>query len=109
MVVDYKNRRLFELVEGRDGGRAGHIAGREKVRHVVLDKRDPYRSFARRLFPKTVLVAAKFHVLGCYPRPSIGTVASSKVTGDQRRGDAYCCAAVTVSSTWIAWPSTSGW
>jgi transposase len=67
MVVDYKNRRLFELVEGRTIGEMeaslGHIEGRENVRHVVLDMCDPYRSFARRFFPNARLVADKFHVL----------------------------------------------
>ena len=67
MVVDFKNRRLFELVEGRSGGELeaalGHIAGRENVRFVVLDMCDPYRSFAQRFFPNAKLVADKFHVL----------------------------------------------
>ncbi len=67
MVVDYKNRRLFELVEGRTVGEMeaalGHLAGRENVRHVVLDMCDPYRSFAQRFFPNARLVADKFHVL----------------------------------------------
>jgi len=67
MVVDYKNRRLFELVEGRTVAEMeaalGHIEGRDNVRHVVLDMCDPYRKFARRFFPNARLVADKFHVL----------------------------------------------
>lgn len=67
MVVDYKNRRLFELVEGRTVAEMeaalGHIEGRENVRHVVLDMCDPYRSFAKGFFPNATLVADKFHVL----------------------------------------------
>jgi transposase len=67
MVVDYKNRRLFELVEGRTVGEMEaslqHIEGRENVRNVVLDMGDPYRSFAKRFFPNARLVADKFHVL----------------------------------------------
>ena len=67
MVVDYKNRRLFELVEGRTVAEMeaalGHIEGRENVRQVVLDMCDPYRSFAQRFFPNAQLVADKFHVL----------------------------------------------
>jgi transposase len=67
MVVDYKNRRLFELVEGRTVGEMetalGHIEGRENVRQVVLDMCDPYRTFAQRFFPNAELVADKFHVL----------------------------------------------
>jgi transposase len=67
MVVDYKNRRLFELVDGRTVGemeaQLGSIPGRENVRYVVLDMCDPYRTFAQRFFPNAHLVADKFHVL----------------------------------------------
>ena len=67
MVVDYKNRRLFELVEGRTVAEMeaalASIPGRENVRHVVIDMCDPYRSFAQHFFPNAVLVADKFHVL----------------------------------------------
>ena len=67
MVVDFKNRRLFELVEGRTVGEMeaalSYIPGRENVRHVVIDMCDSYRSFASRFFPNARLVADKFHVL----------------------------------------------
>ena len=67
MVVDFKNRRLFELVEGRTVAEMeaalSYIPGRENVRHVVIDMCDPYRSFASRFFPNARLVADKFHVL----------------------------------------------
>jgi len=67
MVVDYKNRRLFELVDGKTvadmEAALGNIPGRDNVRHVVIDMCDPYRSFALRFFPNARLVADKFHVL----------------------------------------------
>lgn len=67
MVVDYKNRRLMELVEGRTVGQMeaalGYIGGRDNVRYVVLDMCDPYRNFARSFFPNATLIADKFHVL----------------------------------------------
>jgi transposase len=67
MVVDFKNRRLFELVEGRtvvdQEVALSYIPGRENVQHVVIDMCDPYRSFASRFFPNARLVADKFHVL----------------------------------------------
>jgi transposase len=59
MVVDYKNRRLFELLEDQ----LGSIPGRDNVRFVVMDMCDPYKSFAQRFFPNARLVADKFHVL----------------------------------------------
>ena len=67
MLVDYRNRRLFEVVEGRSGPELqrslGHVPGRERVRRVVLDMSDPYKKFAKQFFPNARLVADKFHVL----------------------------------------------
>src|SRR5262249_49115564 len=67
MVVDYPNKRLMELVEGRTAGemeaQLAYIPSRENVRFVVVDLCDPYRSFVRRFFPNAQVVADKFHVL----------------------------------------------
>ena len=67
MVVDHKNKRLMELVEGKSRAELTaalqHIPGRENVRWVTLDMSDSYRSFARSFFPNAQLVADKFHVL----------------------------------------------
>ncbi|MGE0326971.1 MAG: ISL3 family transposase [Polyangiaceae bacterium] len=67
MVVDLKNARLMELVEGKRGDdiRAAleHIPGRENVKWVALDLCDPYKRFAKDFFPNARLVADKFHVL----------------------------------------------
>ena len=50
MVVDHKNKRLMELVEGKSGAELTaalqHIPGRENMRWVTLDMSDSYRSFA---------------------------------------------------------------
>lgn len=86
MVVDYSNRRLKELVEGRTVGeletQLAYIPGRENVRFVVLDLCDPYRSFAQRFFPNAQLVADKFHVLRLLT-PHINR-RRKLVTGDRR-------------------------
>ena len=67
MIVDHKNKRLMEVVEGKEGAvlkaALEHIPGRENVRWVALDLSDGYRSFARDFFPNAQLVADKFHVL----------------------------------------------
>lgn len=67
MIVDHKNKRLMELVEGKSGAALhaalAHIPGRENVQWVSLDMSDSYRSFARSFFPNARLVADKFHVL----------------------------------------------
>jgi transposase len=67
MIVDHKNKRLMEVVEGKEGAvlkaELDHIPGRENVRWVALDLSDGYRNFAREFFPNARLVADKFHVL----------------------------------------------
>jgi transposase len=67
VLVDFKGRRLMEVVNGRRSPelKAGldYIPGRQNVRFVVLDMSDGYKSFAKAFFPKAQLVADKFHVL----------------------------------------------
>ena len=67
MVVDFRGRRLMELVNGRTiaelEASLAYIPGRENVRIVALDMSDIYKGFARRFFPNARLVADKFHVL----------------------------------------------
>jgi transposase len=67
MIVDHKNGRLMEVVEGKEGAvlkaALEHVPGRENVRWVALDLSDGYRKFAREFFPNAQLVADKFHVL----------------------------------------------
>jgi len=86
MVVDVKNRRLFELVDGRTVKQLdeslGAIEGRENVRFVALDMSDTYKSFARTFFPNARLVADKFHVLRLL-NPAL-TQRRIEVTGDRR-------------------------
>lgn len=86
VVVDQKNRRLIEVVEGRTSGdleeALSHIPGRENVRTVAIDMSDPYKSFARRFFPNAVIVADKFHVLRLLS-PAINRHRKA-ITGDKR-------------------------
>lgn len=67
MIVDNKNARLMEVVQGKSADELkaalDHIPGRENVRWVTLDMSDAYRNFARDFFPNARLVADKFHVL----------------------------------------------
>jgi transposase len=86
MVVDYRNRRLMELVEGRTVGQMeaalSYIQGRDNVRFVVLDMCDPFRNFARNFFPNATLIADKFHVLRLLT-PHINRH-RKMITGDRR-------------------------
>jgi transposase len=86
VLVDYKGRRLREVVEGKttaalEVALAG-IPGRDNVRHVVLDLCDPFKNFARGFFPNASLVADKFHVLRLLS-PAINRRRKA-ITGDRR-------------------------
>ncbi len=67
VIVDQKNKRLMEVVDGKQGALLerdlAYIPGRENVLWVALDMCDPYKKFAQRFFPNAQLVADKFHVL----------------------------------------------
>jgi transposase len=86
MVVDVKNRRLFEVVEGRTINQLqtslSGVEGRDNVRFVALDMSDTYKSFAKGFFPNARLVADKFHVLRLL-NPAL-TQRRVEVTGDRR-------------------------
>jgi transposase len=87
MVVDYKNKRLFELVEGRRVEQMKHslkhIEGRDNVKTVVMDMYEPYRAFTKDFFPAATIVADKFHVLRLLS-PTINK-RRKEITGDKRK------------------------
>jgi transposase len=86
VLVDFKGRRLMEVVKGRTSTELEvalqHIPGRENVQYVVMDLCEPFRNFARSFFPKAQLVADKFHVL----RLLFGAInrRRKEITGDRR-------------------------
>lgn len=67
LLVDYKNKKPFELVDCKTAvgleEKLKHIPGRENVQNVVLDLCDPFKKFAKNFFPNARLIADKFHVL----------------------------------------------
>ncbi len=87
IFVDYKNRRPRELVLGRSSGvlqtSISSIAGRENVRHVVMDLSRPYKTFVKEYFFNAEIVADKFHVL----RLLNGAInrLRKQYTGDERK------------------------
>ncbi len=86
MVVDYKGKRLRELVNGKTTAdmtaALSYIPGRENVRNVVIDMCDPYRSFVKNFFPNAKVTADKFHVLRLL-HPHINR-RRREITGDKR-------------------------
>lgn len=67
MIVDYPNKRIYELVQGKQTAdlrtQLAHIEGRNNVKNVIVDLCDPFKNFAIEFFPNARIVADKFHVL----------------------------------------------
>lgn len=67
VLTDMKNKRLYEMVQGKDTkgllAQLNHLQGRECVKMVVMDMSSSYRKFVREFFPNAEIVADKFHVL----------------------------------------------
>ena len=86
VIVDYPNKRVMELVEGKTGAalsdQLSHIKGRENVKNVIVDLCDPFKQFTKEYFPNAKLVADKFHVLRLLT-PAINR-RRKEITGDKR-------------------------
>lgn len=86
LVVDYDNKRIFEAVEGKTAlglnENLAHIPGRERVKEVALDLCDPFKKFAREMFPNARIVADHFHVVRLL-NPALNK-ARTQITGDKR-------------------------
>jgi transposase len=66
-LVDLRNHKVFDVVLGRSEPSLKRylsgLAGREKVKVVVMDLSDSYRQIVRRYFPQAKIVADRFHVV----------------------------------------------
>lgn len=86
IIVDYKNKRVKELIPGRTSGQLQqalrYIPGKENVKNVVCDLSKPYKSFAKDFFPNAKIVADHFHVIRLL-NPHINR-ARKEITGDKR-------------------------
>lgn len=86
ILVDYPNKKVFEVGFGKTADGLthdfDHVPGREFVRNVVLDMSDPFKKFARSMFPQARLIADHFHVIRLL-NPMINK-ARTEITGDRR-------------------------
>ncbi len=86
ILINYDRKKIFEVAEGKTAEglkvRFSNISGREKVESVVLDMSDPFKKFAREMFPQAKLVADHFHVIRLL-NPMINK-ARTEITGDRR-------------------------
>jgi transposase len=86
MIVDHKNKRTMEVVEGKTSAalesQLAYIPGRENVKWASLDLCDPFKKFCKTFFPNAKLVADPFHVLRLLT-PEINKK-RKEITGDKR-------------------------
>lgn len=86
ILINYDKKKIFEVAEGKTAEglkiNFNHVAGREKVESVVLDMSDPFKKFAREMFPQARLVADHFHVIRLL-NPMLNK-ARTEITGDRR-------------------------
>ena len=86
LLVDYKGRRVMEVVQGKTSAELEyslkHIPGRHHVRFVVMDLCEAFRSFARSFFKHALIVADKFHVVRLLS--SAINRRRKQITGDRR-------------------------
>lgn len=86
MVVDHKNKKLFEVCPSKTGNELkqylAHIPGRENVKKVTIDMSDSYKGFVKNFFPNAEIIADKFHVLRLIT-PYINQL-RREITGDKR-------------------------
>ena len=89
-IVDHKNKKVFDLVEGRTTpelkNALKHIPGRQNVNIVSMDLSVTYRKFVHEFFPNAKIVADKFHVLRLL-HPAINRNRIN-ITGDKRKNPA---------------------
>lgn len=86
IIVDQSNKRVMELVEGRQAAQLEealkNIPGRENVTGCTVDLCDPFKNFVHNFFPNAQVVADKFHVLRLL-NPAINRRRKA-ITGDKR-------------------------
>lgn len=65
--VDLRNHKVFDVVLGRSETSLKafleRLPGRERVRVVVMDLSETYRSIVKKYFPNAMIVADRFHVI----------------------------------------------
>lgn len=85
-LVDYPNKKFFDLGEGKTAEGVkhtfAHVPGRERVQNVVLDMSDPFKKFAKEMFPQAKIMADHFHVIRLL-NPMINK-ARTEIAGDKR-------------------------
>lgn len=88
--VDLNSHRVFDVVLGRSEvslrGFLNQLKGREKVRVVVMDLSETYRSIVKKYFPNAMIVSDRFHVVRLLNHHFLKVWSSLDETGRKNRG-----------------------
>jgi len=87
---DLKNHRIFDIVLGRSEKSLRRylekLEGKEKVKVVVMDLSETYRSIARKYFPNAKIVSDRFHVIRLINQHFLGIWKELDPEGRKNRG-----------------------
>jgi len=89
-VTDLTKHRVFDVVLGRSEPSlqpfCRKLIGKDKVRVVVMDLSETYRSVAKKHFPNALVVADRFHVIRLVNQQFVKTWAQLDEVGRRHRG-----------------------
>lgn len=89
-LVDLRNHKVFDVVLGRSEASLRpfleRLEGRDRVKVVVMDLSETYRSIVRKYFPNAMIVADRFHVIRLLNHHFLKTWASFDEVGRKNRG-----------------------
>lgn len=89
-LVDLKNHKVFDVVLGRSEASLQaflkKLPGKERVKIVVMDLSETYRSIIKKHFPNAMIVSDRFHVIRLLNHQFLKTWASFHPDGRKSRG-----------------------
>ncbi len=89
-LVDLRNHKVFDVVLGRSElslrSFLERLEGRDRVRVVVMDLSETYRSIVRKYFPNAMIVADRFHVIRLLNHHFLKTWSQFDEVGRKNRG-----------------------
>jgi transposase len=89
-LVDLRNHKVFDVVLGRSEASLRsfleRLEGRDRVKVVVMDLSETYRSIVKKYFPNAMIVADRFHVIRLLNHHFLKTWNSFDEVGRKNRG-----------------------
>ena len=89
-LVDLQHHKVFDVVLGRSEASLRrfleNLPGKERVKVVVMDLSETYRSIIRRYFPNAMIVSDRFHVIRLLNHHFLKTWSQFHADGRKSRG-----------------------